>query len=283
MPTPGELPTDAPATESTPEAPTGVPQILDSVEPATSALPTDRREAIRPGVSTWDNAFNQLQQRVSSLIESIETQAQTSPLPANVEPDPEGDGIAEAEQALAVDRAAERAELPLLVERIKAKTEPAQNLSGILATLPELTAEHRQTLSRVDHRLDLMKARTDATAEAITSLVREAEHIRALVNEIREGLNGCRLTEAELAANQRQMAESLNLLHDLVGRATETVKANAAWVEMLADAPDARYQTLREQLTAQATRAETKSNLTLIASAFAAMVGVIAVVVALTR
>ncbi|MEK6643378.1 MAG: hypothetical protein AABZ08_05670 [Planctomycetota bacterium] len=283
MPTPGDDETNAPSTAPTPEAPTGVPRILDAIESEVSPAVLERREAIRPGASTWDQAFNQLQQRVSTLIESIETQSQTNELPSNVEPEPESDGIVDATLALETDREAERAELPLLVERIRARAEPAQNLSGILATLPELTAEHRQTLARVDHRLDLMKARTDATAEAITSLVREAEHVRAIVEEIRQGLTGCRQTEAELASNQRQMAESLNLLHDLVGRATETVKANAAWVEMLADSPDARYQTLRDQLTTQTTRTETKSNLTLIASAFAALVGVIAIVVALTR
>jgi chromosome segregation ATPase len=237
---------------------------------------------MRPGMSTWDHAFNDLQSRVSTIIESIEQQSRAS-LPPNVEPDPEDDRLDDAAQSLRVSRDAEQAELPLLMERLKARLDPPANLSGILANLPEITAEQRQALGRIDHRLELMKLRTDATADALTSAVREVEFLRQSVEEMGQNISNSQRTEAELAANQRELASSLNLLHDLVGRATDTVKANAAWVEMLAESPDARYQTIRDQLTATTARIETKSTITLAAAALAALAAVVAIVVAIVR
>jgi len=237
--------------------------------------------AVRAGMSTWDNAFQQLQSRVSTLIESIEQQS--SSLPPNVEPEPEDDRLDHAAQSLQVSRDAERAELPLLVERLKSKLEPPANLSGILANLPEITAEQRQALGRIDHRLELMKLRTDATADALASAVREVEFLRQAVDALSENVAASQRTESELAANQRELAASLNVLHDLVGKATETVRANAAWVEMLAESPDARYQTIRDQMTATTARVETKATITLAASAFAALAGIIALIVAILR
>lgn len=257
------------------------PSIENAATPDTSTPnPVDESSsAPRPGTSTWDHTFNELQSRVSTIIESIERQSQSS-LPPNVEPEPEDDHLDDAAQSLQLGRDAERAELPLLMERLRSKLDPPANLSGILATLPEITAEQRAAFGRIDHRLELMKLRTDATSDALISAVREIEALRQMVDDAAKNVANSQRTDAELAANQRELAASLNLLHDLVGRATETVKANAAWVEMLAESPDARNQSIRDQLTATTARIETKSTITLAAAAFAALVAVVAMVIA---
>lgn len=255
-----------------------------------------RREELRPTMSTWDHAFNQLQQRVAVLIDTIEGQSKTAQPEAAMQPvDSPGEthtpykpeaveqSSVSALRALQTSREAERAELPLLIDRLKAKAEPPNNLSGILANLPEITAEQRAALSRVDHRLELMKVRTDATADALAGIVREIEFARAAIDELRRTTEVSRRTESELAANQRQMAESLNLLHDLVSRATEIVKSNAAWVEMLAEAPDKGHQALRDQMIAQSARVETRSTIGLVAAGVAALASIAAVVMAIKR
>jgi chromosome segregation ATPase len=236
-------------------------------------------------MSTWDQAFAQLQQRVANLIESIEGQNQAGLFPVNVEPEPtpDPDPITQADATLQKDRDAERRELSLQVERIKPQPEPPPNLSGIVASLPEITAAQREAVTRIDHRLNLLKVRSDATADALASVVREIEYLRRRVDDLGKAVTSCHQTESELAANQRQLAESLNLLHDLVARATQTVKSNAAWIEMLAETPDARYQGLRDHLTAQSARVETKGNLTLLASALAVLAALVAIVLSIAR
>jgi chromosome segregation ATPase len=260
--------------------------VMDEQPVGTDAAPSpqaERREEIRPAMSTWDQAFSQLQARVSNLIESIEGQTKPAAPADDAEPEPSDDRLSGASEALQTSRSAERAELPLLIERLKAKAEPPSNLSGIVASLPEITAEQRQALSRIDHRLELMKVRTDATADALGGIVREIEHLRSSVEDLGRTATGCQQTEAELAANQRQMAESLNLLHDLVARATETIRSNAAWVEMLAEAPDNRYQAVRDHVTGATARVETKSTITLITSGLAAAAAIVAIVLTLTK
>jgi hypothetical protein len=262
-------------------------QDASSGAPYSASPQADRREALRPSMSTWDQAFTQLQQRVATLIESIEGQTRRAEAPPSagpdVSPDVVDDPLDRAADALDAGHEAERAELPLLIDRLAARAEPPTNLSGIVASLPEITAEQRQALSRVDHRLDLMKVRIDATADALAGIVREIEHLQRKVDELGETTGASRQTESELAANQREMAESLNLLHDLVARCTETIKSNAAWVEMLAEAPDQRFAALREQVTTATARVEVKSSITLVAGGLAALASIAALVLSLKR
>src|SRR5436190_412650 len=99
MPSPDIPPTDSPASPneaSIPMPPSpAIEESTGAVRPATADL--------RPGISSWDNAFNQLQSRVSTLIESIEQQTQAA-LPPNVEPEPDEDRLDHAAQSLQVSR-----------------------------------------------------------------------------------------------------------------------------------------------------------------------------------
>src|ERR1044071_3749421 len=118
---------------------------IDTPAPADTSTTRPLDETVRedqPRPSTWEQSFSELQSRVSTIIESIERQSQAS-LPPNVEPEPEDDRLDEATQPLQVSRDAERAELPLLMERLRSKLEAPANLSGILANLPQITDEQR--------------------------------------------------------------------------------------------------------------------------------------------
>jgi small-conductance mechanosensitive channel len=247
--------------------------------PASASPPTDPGPAAgrRPprDVATWDQAFARLQQRVNHILEDLEARP-----PHGVGSSPNlPDHLALASARLEEGRAAQRAELDLLVRRLRTAAAPASPATDPPARSAD--AEQREALGRIDQRLELIKVRTTATSDAMTSAVAEIQDLRRLVDDCRQALARCQQTEAELAANQRQMAESLNVLHDLVTRTTEIARSNAAWVEVLAEAPESRYQAIRDHVTRQSSRFEFRSTVGLVLSALAAVAALAALILSL--
>jgi len=235
-----------------------------------------------PSTGTWEEGFKLLHARVSRIIEDI--QARSHP---HVEPepplDPPVDRLAVASARLEDGRAAHRTELSMLMEKLQAR--PAAQLSRgeLNARLPQIIAELQEDLRRIEQRMEILKLRNTSTVDAMSSTVEEVKDLRRRIERHRQDLAQCHQTEAELAANQRQMAESLNILHDLVTRSTEIAKSNAAWVEVLAAGPENRHQALRDELTRLGGRVESRSTMTLILAGAAALAALAALVLALTR
>lgn len=263
-----------------PDKPTGPPAPRrDGGAPAAPSLTPAGRLPPRPGAGAWDDAFSQLQQRVSRIIADLSAR---SGAPAGGEPAerPAADRLAVASKRLEDSRAAHRAELNMLMERLKARSEPRARRGESAAATREAVGEE---LRQLDQRLEQLKTRMTATVDAMASAVEEVMDLRRVVQDYRGDLAKCHQTEAELAANQRQMAESMNVLHDLVTRSTELSRSNAAWVEVLAQGPENRYVSLQEQLTRATARVETRSTIQLIAAGAGLLAGVSALVIALAK
>lgn len=237
---------------------------MDEPEPSIASGPSDTSagiservddpsETVRHPIQDTTVGLDEVLGRLDPLVETMERHAadqsgQAERILSRL------DGFTTAIEAVRDAGRLQEGKLAELVDSTAGTQEHVQRVREIVASLPEIAAVQADAVAHVDQRLAGLEERTAALTDAAAGHDRAVAELRECVVGVDRAVGDLREIQTDLATRQREIAESLNGLCERTTQTIQLFKENAEKLRQLAEAPQAGYRQMSEQVRAECHR-----------------------------
>jgi len=236
----------------------------DGPEPSSAAAPSDTSvgiservddlsETVRHHIQDTAVRLDEILGRLDPLVETMERHAadqsgQAQRILSGL------DGFTTAIEAVSDAGRLQEGKLAELVDSTVGTQEHLQRVREIVASLPEIAAVQADAVTHADQRLAGLEERTAALTDAAAGHDRAVAELRECVVGVDRAVGDLREIQTDLATRQREIAQSLNNLCERTTQTIQLFKANAEKLRQLAEAPQAAFRQMSEQVRAECHR-----------------------------